>query len=267
VASGGKSVFYARYLADRYHAPLVFCGSPSPYPLGWFDCVLSTETEPTGCRKWIHTDVLLNPITPDIVASSASELDVDCRAEGIADLKIGAVLIGGRSRSQHFSDNDWLVLADQMNILSERKGWRWLVATSRRTGAEAEALLEKALVPGYVLDAVWWAKSPRKVVRAYLGYAQAVFVGRDSMTMISEAVCSGRPVVVFGPEKTAPSALIDGFLQNLENKDLIPNRTCSNLGGINDPGSCLTPLSASPVRFYAQQVLDILADKLSFQLS
>lgn len=258
VASGGKSIFFSRFLADQFRAPLIFCGSPAPYPTDWFDCILSTEPAPEGCHNWISTDLLMNPITPEIVATAAAEYSLNVQTDATMDIKVGAVLIGGRSRSHHFTEADWRALGTQLNTLSVRDGWRWLVSTSRRTGSEAEEVLQSVLNPDYILDAVWWSKSPRKVVRAYLGYAQAVFVGRDSMTMVSESLCSGRPVIVFSPQDTAPSQIIDGFFQKLDNKKMILSSTCKNLLPEFVSLGQMSTLSVSPVPMYAQQVLDVL---------
>lgn len=259
IASGGKSVFYARFLADHFHVPFIFCGSPAPYRTDWFDCILSTEPAPEGCHNWISTDLLMNPITPEIVTAAASEYPLGEQAGVVNNFKVGAVLVGGYSRSHHFTEADWRALGSQLNLLSARDGWRWLISTSRRTGSEAEDILQSVLNPDYILDAVWWSKQPRKVVRAYLGCSQAVFVGRDSMTMVSESLCSGRPVVVFSPEETGPSQVINGFYQNLDKKKMIYSSTCQNLLPKFDCLVQMTPLSVSPVPKYAQQVLDVLA--------
>ena len=261
VASGGKSVFSARFLADRYDVPLVYCGSPAPYPAAWFDCILSTGNSADKGKNWIPTDVLLNPITPAMVNQAAAAFALPAGNSSSPAARIGTVLVGGRSRSQLFADEDWLDLGRQLNLLAQRDGWSWLIATSRRTGAEAEAILRATLDPAYILDAVWWSENPRKVVRAYLGHAQAVFVGCDSMTMVSEAVCSGRPVVVFGPRESQPSMMIDGFLANLEKKKLLLARTCQNLGKSAVELARLAPMSESPIMGYAQNVLQILAGK------
>jgi len=259
IASGGKSIFLARSLADQVKIPLVFCGSPEPYPTCWFDCVLSTELPCGDLENWIHTDVLLNPVTPEIVKTAADgETSVSWSEKMSSGSKVGVVLVGGRSRSQRFVETDWLALAGQMNLLAERDNWRWLIATSRRTGEAVEALLESALAANYVLDAVWWSRKPRKVVRTFLGHADLVLVGRDSMTMISEAVCSGRPVVVFGPEESTPSKVNDGFVENLVQKRIILKQSCSELSFEHDLSKSLNPLAASPVQSYARKVLDQL---------
>jgi len=103
-----------------------------------------------------------------------------------------------------------------MNTLARREGIRWLVTTSRRTGAEAEARLRAGLDSAVVAAAVWWAEKPEKKMQAFLGAAECVFVTQDSVTMVTEAVASGRPVVVVRPELTVfpnNSFAIDYFMR------------------------------------------------------
>ena len=258
IASGGKSVFFARYLADRFSSFLVYCGTPSLYPVSWFDCILSIEKKTGQTGKWIHTDVLLNPITPEIVREAAVEFPIKGFVNVPEKPKIAAVLVGGRSRSQHFSKDDWGAFGTQLNLLSEQEGWYWLVATSRRTGVEAENILRLVLDPKYIIDAVWWSKNPRKTIRAYLGHAQTVLVGCDSMTMVSEAVCSGRSVIVYEPKNREPSQYIDGFLKNLEEKGLVLCSSCQDIRNVFSLSDKLKPLIDSPVQTYARMVLDEL---------
>jgi hypothetical protein len=256
IASGGKSIFAARYLADRFRAALIYCGSPAPYPCTWFDCILSTEPAPDGADNHIHTDVLINSISPGVVAAAARDNPLPA---GTDPARIGTVLIGGRSRSQQFGAADWRELGRQLNLLHHRDGWRWLIATSRRTGRDTEQLLREIIEPAAVIDAVWWAENPRRVVRPWLGHGRLILVGRDSMTMVSEALCSGRPVVVLRPQSHTPSRLVDGFFTNLGEKRLLQECLCRDLAAkiCAPPGH--VPLSASPVPLYARQVIDMLA--------
>lgn len=257
ISSGGKSVFAARFLADKFKVPLVYCGTPTPYPDSWFECILSTEKSVDGNPNWIQTDVLVNSVTPEIVEGAAHEslFYAECLSNTV---KIGAVLVGGQSRSSRYEEADWLKLADKLNQLSVQEGWRWLIATSRRTGQNVEKALKTALNSEYILDAVWWSEDPRKVIRAYVGLADRVWVGRDSMTMVSEAVCSGRPVIVYEPEKTVFSALMENFLDNLYRKKLIKRFSISDLVSMCEVERELEPFQASPVPVYAESVVKLL---------
>ena len=85
---------------------------------------------------------------------------------------------------------------DWARKLARREGIRWLVTTSRRTGKEVEAKLRGLLPPEVVADAVWWCHLPEKKFPAYLGAAEVIWVTQDSVSMVTEAVAAGKPVVV-----------------------------------------------------------------------
>ena len=50
-------------------------------------------------------------------------------------------------------------------------------------------------------------------VEAYLGAAERVFVTEDSMTMLTEAIYSRRPVVSLRPQHAAPTARYERMIQ------------------------------------------------------
>jgi len=210
VSSGGKSVFGALWLSRRTGAPFVFIGERKPYPSAWFHTVLTPSPRETG-ENDIPIELIPTGVGPRAVERAAAERG---RPEGV----VWAMLIGGRSRSHRYSEKDWRDLADGMNVLASRHGIRWLVTTSRRTGARAEAILRAGLKGENVAEAVWWSENPAKTMRAFLGLSERAFVSQDSVTMVSEAAASGRPTTVVRPKRVRfPAAsFVPGYLERLE---------------------------------------------------
>jgi len=105
-----------------------------------------------------------------------------------------------------------------MNALTQRTGIRWLLTTSRRTGAAAEALLQSNLDPAALAHAIWWSEKPEKQMLAILGRAERVFVTQDSVTMVTECVAAGCPVVVLAPERVRfpGKSFLPAYYQRLE---------------------------------------------------
>jgi mitochondrial fission protein ELM1 len=215
LSSGGKSVFTGRLLADQFDVPYVFIGERKPYPSEWFHTVFT----PSPMEQGIH-DVAINLIptgvTPEKVAQAASSYG---RPEG----KLWAMVIGGASRSHPYSEQDWRQLAEGMNVLSKEYGTRWLLTTSRRTGTDAERILKESIHAEVLADAIWWGDKPEKRMLALLGIAETVCVTQDSLTMVTECVASGKPIMVVRPEsETFPrDSFMPQYLQRLENHDYI----------------------------------------------
>ena len=216
MSSGGGSVFLARSLAVMHQVPFIFIGERKPYPPEWFHTVFTpsgAETEPCDIRM----DVIPTKISPDVVKRASDEW---------ADKpggRLWTMLIGGSSRSHRYQDAEWRQLAQGMSELARREGFRWLVTTSRRTGKELESVLLECLDPDVVADAVWWCHSPEKKLAAYLGAAEKIWVTQDSVSMITEAVATGKPVVVVYPAdlRFPAASFMPGYLANMETHGLI----------------------------------------------
>jgi mitochondrial fission protein ELM1 len=231
ITSGGKAVFASRSLAVKTGAPLVFIGERKPYPSEWFHTVLTPSPFETGVND-VPIEMIPTGMTPESVKSAA--ISWQERPDG----ELWAMIIGGASASHNFTDADWQSLGSQMNVLAEKHGIRWLVSTSRRTGARAEGLIKRALDLNHVARAVWWAEKPEKKMAAFFGSAARVFVTQDSVTMVTEAVAAGQPVLVLRPEKTAfaTDSFLPGYFKNLENRKRIVRVMISELADF-DPGA------------------------------
>ncbi len=110
-----------------------------------------------------------------------------------------AVLAGGPARHVQYR-RDW---ARDMGLravtLARGMGGSLMVTTSRRTGGPSTAELEATLK----LPLVSW-KPGDAAENPYLGMlalADAIVVGVDSVSMMSEACATGRPVYVYGGDK------------------------------------------------------------------
>lgn len=216
IASGGKSVFAARTLATKHGVPLIFLGERKPYPATWFHTTFSPssfDSEPNDIRM----DVIPTKITPQIVRQAAANWSD--RPAG----RLWTILIGGLSRSHHYQTGDWERLAEGMTELARRESIRWLVTTSRRSGIELESRLRDLLPPDIVADSVWWCGQPEKKLSAYLGTAEKVWVTQDSVSMVTEAVATGKPTIVIYPVvvEFPLTSFMPGYLDNLEKLGLI----------------------------------------------
>lgn len=224
VTSGGKAVFAARSLTTRTGAPLVFIGERKPYPSEWFHTVFTPSPFETG-----GNDVLLERIPTRI--SREHVLRAAAAWSGKPAGRLWTMIVGGASASHRYTAADWTALASAMNALALKHGIRWLISSSRRTGADAEGLLRKTLEPSVVAAAIWWSRKPEKRLLALLGAAERVIVTQDSITMITEAIASGLPVDVARPAAVAfaSTSFLPSYLARLEASGWIRSLTISSL--------------------------------------
>lgn len=254
ISSGGKSVLCAKTWSQQYGARFVYLGEQKRFPDSWFDVIVSPVADDPRPNA-IVCEIVPTPLSPSSVAAAAEKID---RPEG----RLWTMVIGGRSRSQLFETSDWSALAEGMNQLAARHGVRWLLTTSRRTEPDAEAVLKRTLDPQHVADAIWWSEAPRRHLHAFLGLGEYAFVTLDSVTMISEAVASGRPVVaIAASQQRIPK---DSFLSGLFNSLTASQRmVClepSNLATFDTAASDFSILQTPILNQLAEQVINRLGN-------
>lgn len=194
ISSGGRTAFVSRALSLSTGAPNVFVGNLGQFSPEWFMVVMS----PVDLKipQSIVTGIVPNTMTPS-----------ECRDQSLrywndhVPKRCWTLLLGGANRNHPYSDQDWTDIAAGVNALAKKFDIKWLITTSRRTGAHVERLLEAAISPDAVEELVLFSRNPKKVVMPFLGAAEIVFVTQDSLTMLGEAVSSGRPVVSLLPRK------------------------------------------------------------------
>jgi hypothetical protein len=108
-----------------------------------------------------------------------------------------AVLIGGANRVYRLDDRRLGAVAEEIAALARRSGAGLLVTPSRRTGAAGEQLLRGKLAgtASYI-----WDGSGENPYFAFLALADAILVTEDSISMVTEAASTGKPVYVIGLE-------------------------------------------------------------------
>ena len=130
----------------------------------------------------------LNRVTPRKMAEGAT------RFPGLADLPHPhvAVLLGGANRCYRFGADEAATLAAQLAALAA-SGAGLMITASRRTGAENVDRLKQALgaSPYYL-----WDGEGENPYFALLHYADHILATSDSISMISEAATTGKPVHV-----------------------------------------------------------------------
>jgi mitochondrial fission protein ELM1 len=188
----------------------VFLGERKPYPSEWFHTVFTPSSAERGSND-VPIDIIPTQVTPAIVEIASKNWSQ--RPAG----PLWTMVIGGSSASHHYSEADWDHLAAGMSHIASGNQIRWLLTTSRRTGKDAERQLKMRLAPDMLAECVWWSTNPEKKMRAYLGAADRVFVTQDSITMITEAVASARPVYVLRPKivRFRRDSFLPHYIENL----------------------------------------------------
>lgn len=117
--------------------------------------------------------------------------------------KIASIFIGGDTSKYRFDPENIPSLIEKLKQLCESHHFDLLITTSRRTPKEADMALKQAfsIYPHCKLLTIW-RENPKDCVAGMLGLSEWVLVTEDSISMISDAVNSGKKVIVLKMNKT-----------------------------------------------------------------
>jgi uncharacterized protein len=152
-----------------------------------FDLLLVPEHDRLRGERVIVTRGALHCVTPEKLAAAR---------QGFPELvtlprPVLGVLIGGSNRAYSLTLDRLGAIADAIAACLRATGGSAVVTPSRRTGGAGIALLRERL---WNVPAVIWDMTGDNPYFAYLATADAFLVTADSVSMISEAAATGRPV-------------------------------------------------------------------------
>jgi mitochondrial fission protein ELM1 len=107
-----------------------------------------------------------------------------------------ALFCGGSTKNRNFTDEMAVDLGRNASDLANVTGGSLLVTTSRRTGDQAQVLIDNIATSAKIHQ---WDDEGDNPYRAFLGVADAIIVTGDSMSMCSEACSTGKPVYIHAP--------------------------------------------------------------------
>jgi uncharacterized protein len=243
--AGGRTQFLTAALAARFGVPSLFAGLPRHMDGRRFTAVLCPYPVP-GLPNLIELEVPLSDLEPAAALAAGAAL--------APDGPVWTLLAGGDGGGYRYAPGEWQALARALAERAAAAGARLCVATSRRTGAVAEAALAAAFPDP--LRAVWWGRGDRAPILPLIGAATLVFVTADSASMIGEAVAAGRPVVALAPAEAAPAARHRAVLDGLAARGRLRVLPL-DLAGLPGP-EAFTPLTVSPIDALAEALAPIL---------
>jgi hypothetical protein len=196
ISSGPHSLAALELLAKHYRCPSVLIQGTIHVPEGAVTAIMR-PFEGEQREDYIFIPLLFTEITPSIV-EEAKESFISLNPIK-PKTPIYSLFLGNSSAKIRFSKDDWDGIIHFVNELWKREGIQWLITTSYRTGRELEALFKRGIDPDAIFEAVWYSEAPRRVTKEYLGMADRIFVSMDSLTMLTEAIASGRPTCALCP--------------------------------------------------------------------
>jgi mitochondrial fission protein ELM1 len=213
VSAGGKTSFANAWLAQCMGVPNVYAGSLRRLSSQLFSVVLTLEPVNAAASKLVL----------DLPPSAIDFDDLQIQGErflnqlGPGEQHCWTLMIGGNGAGYRYRRQDWQTLARVMSALARRYDIRWLLVSSRRTGKRAVQVLRYHLDEKLLAAQSWYEEGDKFRAEAWLGAAERVFVTEDSMTMLTEAIYSRRPVVSVRPRHAVPTDRYERMMQGFAN--------------------------------------------------
>ena len=254
IISAGSSISAVNYLLARENqAKSVVLMRPANLSLKKFDLVIIPEHDRPGGRGLLSSKqshrpggrgLLSSKKNVVVTAGALNLIDADYLKEKSVGLKhagllkgdllplsIG-VLIGGNSKKFSIGREAIRELCGQIKKIAQELNADILFSTSRRTPLEVVGAIKNELnnYPRCKLLVIANEKNHPDAVGGILGLSSIIISSPESISMISEAVCAEKYVVVF--KASGLSKKHQRFLNNYQLKEYIYQKEISGLAGL-----------------------------------
>ena len=250
ISTGGNTACANVLLARHWRRPNIFLGSKRHVASRCFTAHLTLE--PTGEPSNIVMDVAPSPLSAEDVATKGRRFVAE---NSLAGERLWLMACGGDGAGKAYRPAHWRALGAWMNDIAQRYDVRWLLSTSRRTGANGERALRAALEPRTLAYCVWWHEREERILGELMGAAERLFVTVDSMSMICECIAVGKNLVLVHAGQGQPDQRYRNALAKYERLG-----TCKN-ASVDTPYQA-SNLSLPPLSSLFERQLDELEARI-----
>jgi KDO2-lipid IV(A) lauroyltransferase len=190
------------FIAAENNAKNIVIMKPGvPFGLRKFKLVLMPKHDGSlKAKNVVNTTLAPNMIDDSMLKRQSSEIG---KITGLSGSNALGVFIGGDNPEFSISRELAESLVDEIARFSSEHDADILVTTSRRTSGAVEGAIKEGLKGNSRLRLLVIAneKNIDRAVGGILGLSKVALVSGESISMVSEAISSGRRVVAFMPEK------------------------------------------------------------------
>ncbi|MBU4419036.1 MAG: mitochondrial fission ELM1 family protein, partial [Candidatus Omnitrophica bacterium] len=233
IISAGGAISAVNYLlAKENQAKSVVLMRPANLSLKKFNlAIIPRHDQPVSGSNLVITEGALNLIDADYLSQKTKGLEQSGLIKSPLIHPCIGVLIGGNSKRFFLGSEQILALAKEIKKSAEGLNADILISTSRRSTGEVEEVIKNEF-SNYArckLLVIARQNNNPDVVGGILGLSNIIVTSPESISMISEAVCAKKYVIVFNSGKL--SAKHQRFLKNYQNKKYIYVKQTEDLAG------------------------------------
>lgn len=213
IASGRKAIVPALWVKKQSgnRSKLIIIQSPVVKDKK-FDLVIAPHHDQYHADNAMHITGALSLITPDILQQARHDWQAQFEPLGAPRL---AVLIGGNAKRHRLTQEIAQQLVVQLRELN--KTHALMITVSRRTPEAIAQYLRRSL---HSPNCFFWDGTGDNPYRGMLAWADAFLVTEDSVSMVSEAISTGKPTYIVKMDSKA-SSRFDRFYRHALDKNYI----------------------------------------------
>lgn len=232
ISAGGAISAVNYFLAKENQAKSVVLMRPANLSLKKFNlAIIPRHDLPASGSNLVITEGALNLIDADYLSQKTKGLEQSGLLKSPPLRPCIGVLIGGNSKGFSLGSEQISALAKEIKKSAEGLNADILISTSRRSTTEVEEVIKNEF-SNYArckLLVIARQNNNPDVVGGILGLSGIIVTSPESISMISEAVCAKKYVIVFNSGKL--SAKHQRFLKNYQNKKYIYVKQAEDLAG------------------------------------
>lgn len=228
IISAGGAISKVNYLLSKENqAKSIVLMRPANLALKKFNLVIMPEHDwpqshrPPQRKNVVVTEGALNLIDADYLSQKSQRLKQSNLWQGPLLNSCIGLLIGGDSKKFTLNRQDIIEVSGQIKKSAEELNVDVLLSTSRRTSSAIEQSLKNEFADYARCKLMIMANESNNpdVIGAILGLSSIIICSPESISMISEAACAGKYVVVF--KGYGLSKKHERFLKNYQDRGYI----------------------------------------------
>jgi uncharacterized protein len=219
IAAGGNTMPVSAAIKLAFSIPVIQLGSPRGLHSSMFNALVTVE------KYFEHPSNIVAVISPNLY--SPAVCSIAAKKDNLSEHIL--FLIGGEGIGYSYNLNEWESMLTQIQALYSHTKLPISIVTSRRTSPEIEDLFQSRLQNILSEYSAWFHHGDKNFnLAALLGSATNIFVTEDSAMMISESICSGKPVTTLYPSTIKSPLRYETHISQYADLDLIKRSTiCS----------------------------------------
>ncbi len=214
ISCGRKSVYFSIFLKRKLGSKIFNVHIQNPkVDLNQFDLVIAPTHDNLKNINVINTDLAINHINSQIIASN---IEIFKKDFSNLNLPICCILLGGKSKNYKFDKKTLEDLTIKLKNLEINNKIKLVILSSRRTDQFIIDHFDNEFGNSHIS----WSEQKNPYI-ALLGLSKFIICTSDSVSMISEAIYSKKPVFIYRLQSKKTMNRLENFIDLLLHKGYV----------------------------------------------